>query len=164
MGLVVIGDEGSFGWGGWVGAPVVPGCGGHGQQALGGAGVDPAEALDDGWHSGSGLARSVMSAATASAVPPAASIVVTSVSGRSLCRAMTATLAPCSASFLAVAAPMPLLAPVTIATVLVKVDGRSAWSCQVVVPGAERGQPMTSAERMTGNHRCGADVVTRRHG
>jgi hypothetical protein len=102
MGTVVIGDEGSLGRQGWlVGAPVVQ--------------IAPAMAsrrravrvstrpmrLDDGLQAVSAWPRSVMSAPTASALPPAASIVVTSVSRRSLCRRMTATLAPCSASFLA---------------------------------------------------------------
>src|SRR5215207_3392082 len=61
--------------------------------------------------------RSVMSDSTASARPPPDSSSETSASSRSLRRATTATAAPWVARLRAVAAPMPLLAPVTSATV-----------------------------------------------
>src|SRR5687768_1474322 len=75
--------------------------------------------------------RSVMSAATTSAVPPAVSISAARSSSRSLRRTTSATAAPCSASCRAVAAPIPLLAPVTRATVPVSLeDIRVVSSCR----------------------------------
>src|SRR6266566_2681136 len=74
--------------------------------------------------------RSVMSASTASAVPPALPISATRASRRSWRRATSATQAPCSASRRAVAAPMPLLAPVTRAAVPASFD--SAGCCPVL--------------------------------
>src|SRR4051794_4762380 len=61
-----------------------------------------------------------MSEGTAIAVPPDTSISATRASSRSLRRARSATDAPASARRRVVAAPIPLLAPVTIATVPVK--------------------------------------------
>src|SRR5829696_8399037 len=60
---------------------------------------------------------SVTSVSTATARPPSAAIAATSASSRSVRRAATATAAPCPASARAAASPMPLLAPVTSATV-----------------------------------------------
>ena len=57
----------------------------------------------------------VTSQTTAVAVPPAAVISVTSLSRRSARRAATITAKPAAASWRAVAAPIPLEAPVTIA-------------------------------------------------
>src|SRR6266700_3897665 len=74
------------------------------------------------WTAASAWVRSVMSASTASAVPPALSIWAARASSRSRRRATSATQAPCSASWRAVAAPIPLLAPVTRAAVPVSFD------------------------------------------
>jgi hypothetical protein len=60
---------------------------------------------------------SVMSLSRASAVPPPAPILAASASSRSRRLASTATDAPSAASASAVASPIPLLAPVTSATV-----------------------------------------------
>src|SRR5216683_718962 len=60
---------------------------------------------------------SVTSAGAASAVPPASRIVEASSASRSPRRATRATAAPSAASLTAVAAPIPLLDPVTSATV-----------------------------------------------
>lgn len=57
-------------------------------------------------------ARSVTSTARASAVPPEASMFLTTFSSLSLRRASTTTVAPSSARRSAVTAPMPLEAPV----------------------------------------------------
>jgi hypothetical protein len=56
-----------------------------------------------------------------------ASISFASASSRSLRRAATATLAPARASVRAVASPMPLLAPVTSATVPSSRSPMSSW-------------------------------------
>src|SRR5215207_9162908 len=69
------------------------------------------------WTAASAWVRSVMSASTTSAVPPAWSISAARASRRSRRRATSATEAPCSASRWAGAAPIPLLAPVTRAAV-----------------------------------------------
>ena len=60
--------------------------------------------------------RSATSVATASARPPSRPIRATSSSRRPARRAATATTAPASASAMAVARPIPLDAPVTMAT------------------------------------------------
>ena len=62
----------------------------------------------------------VTSQATAVAVPPAASIWATSAASRSVRRAAASTWNPSAASRRAVAAPIPLDAPVTMATEVIR--------------------------------------------
>src|SRR5881628_1156679 len=73
-----------------------------------------------------------MSASTTSAVPPAVLMSAARASRRSRQRATSATEAPCSANWRAVAAPIPLLAPVTRAVVPVSSDSMG----DVLVPGS----------------------------
>src|SRR5918992_96378 len=75
--------------------------------------------------------RSVMSAATTRARPASSAA---SCSKRSARRATSATVAPRAASALAVASPIPLLAPVTSATVP---SSRSAMSAHVPEEGPD---------------------------
>src|SRR5215218_2285949 len=89
------------------------------------------------WMTASAWMRSAMSAGITSAVPPAFSISAARSSRRSLRRATSATEAPASASWRAVAAPIPLLAPVTRATVPVSVDAMGSGG---VVVGQRAGQ------------------------
>jgi hypothetical protein len=69
--------------------------------------------------------RSVTSPSTTRALPPSARIAAATSSSRSRRRGSSATVAPSAARLCAVAAPMPLLAPVTSATV--------PWSFSVMV-------------------------------
>lgn len=82
--------------------------------------------------------RSVMSASTASAVPRTLSISAARASRRSRRRATSAMEAPCS-SWRAVAAPMPLLAPVTRAAVPVSSD---SMGCRPVLGDTQDTHPV----------------------
>ena len=79
--------------------------------------VEPAQLVDRAADRGVRLLRSAMSASIARAVCPALPISFARRSSRSSRRAASATLAPSAASSRAVASPIPLLAPVTSATV-----------------------------------------------
>src|SRR3954469_13017829 len=92
-------------------------------------------------------ARSVTSASIAS--PP---ISPASASSRSLRRAATATVAPCAASARAVASPIPLLAPVTSATV--------SWSSLLMAPRVRPPEPSRSS-RLSSDH-TGCHGILRR--
>src|SRR3954451_11080901 len=92
-------------------------------------------------------ARSVMSASIAS--PP---ISPASASSRSLRRAATATVDPCAASARAVASPIPLLAPVTSATV--------SWSSLLMAPRVRPPEPSRSS-RLSSDH-TGCHGILRR--